>query len=258
MKSKTVFLPFSIITILVLSLLVAADTYACSCTPDANRSLCQLGDQANAGDDVSFLAVVELTDSIMIGYETIYSVEVVELLAGVLPPDDLTLVQYGEVSCSQYEYIEIGARGVLVGNPVDGAMFPDFCTLGRSFFKLSQDTVFLRLNLRNPGPDGTPYTLTDFRTGDCVNFSDSEEVATADEAFSLSYDWQSAELDVIVLDPSIRSESLALSIYTSSGQHLLETTPSGPIDVSSFPPGMYAILLRNEQKAWSKAFVKPN
>jgi len=244
--------------ILLASSLSSIDAEACSCGPYQSRSLCQLGEEADTGQLSDFMAVVELVDSTVSGEEIRYTISILEMLGGSLPSQSVELVQFGlGWTCTQYdEFIQPGAKGVLVGKLDNGIAYPDFCTLQNTFFRMVDDTVFVPLNAVREVDQ--PYTLTDFRANNCINFSSSTEVLPADEAFTLSYSSQSEVLEILLFDPAIRSENLNLNLYSSNGQHLLEAKPSSPIDVSLMPPGMYAILLRDEQRAWSKAFVKPN
>ncbi|MFK8055136.1 MAG: T9SS type A sorting domain-containing protein [Saprospiraceae bacterium] len=258
MKNSFVFPFWSTFLFLVFSPFFALDSDACTCIPDSNRSLCTLGDEADAGQNSNFLAVVKLTSVSNSGGIATYTLEVLEFLGGTQPTGDVFLVQMDGATCSQYDIIDLGVTGVLSGFHANGQLFPSFCQLERSLFRMNMDTVFVPHYTPSVGFVDEPYTLAEFRSGSCAEVSDIGKVTPADEAFSLSYDWHNEELEIVVLDPSIRSENLAVSIYSANGQHLLEVKPSGPIDVSSMPPGMYAILIRNEQQAWSKAFVKPN
>ena len=258
MNISSVLLSRFIAFLLMLSPLFASSSFGCSCFPDENRNLCQLGDEANSGQRSNFLAVVELIDSTMAGDVATYSVRVEDLLAGVLPAGDIFLVQFNGASCSQYDIIDLGVRGVLSGQISSGMAYPTFCSLSESFFRMNMDTVFVPLYDNGIGSYDEPYTLADFRAGNCAEVVNLVDLRPAEEAFTIEYFWAAQQLEVISLDPSARSANLTLSIYSSNGQHLLEAQPSSPIDMSSFPPGMYAILIRNEQHAWSKAFVKPN
>ena len=260
MKMPSVSLCFAISLALMFACIWPLSANACSCGPYDNQSLCQLGDEANLqGARANFMAVVELGDSTISGDFIIYSLNVVELLAGEMPTGDVELVQFGlEWSCAQYDIIEPRARGVLVANLVDDQAMPSFCTLQHSFFRMVGDTVFVPLFGERFEQYDQPYTLEEFRTGSCENFSASKEISAADESFALAYNPQNEELEIISLDQTLRSEKLSVDIYASSGRHLLEVKPPGPFDVSFLPPGMYAILIRDRQQAWSKAFVKSN
>jgi len=205
------------------------------------------------------MAIVELKDSVSAGeMEVSFTVEVSELLAGLMPVGGVILEKFGAGTCSQFRFITERARGLLIATVIDGKVAPDFCRLENSFFQMNGDTVFVPLFDDRSREYFQPYTLEEFRMNSCINFSPSKDVLPADDAFILSYAAQSSMLQVTSLDPAIRLENVRIDIYSSNGQHLLEAQPAGPIDMSTMPPGMYAFLIRDEQRAWSKAFVKPN
>jgi len=248
----------NVFLIFLLLLSNSFESLACSCAPYPNRSLCQLGEEASAGQLANFMAVVELPNATNTENPKIFPVDIIEMLSGERPSGNINLLQYGSASCGQQRIIGASVRGVLIANLVDGKASPNVCLLRESFFRMSGDTVFIPLfDERGRGFD-QPYTLEQFRTNTCINFSSSKEVLPADESFNLTYTPQSSMLEVISLDPAIRTENVRVDIYSSNGQHLLEAQPASPIDMRTMPPGMYSILIRDEQRAWSKAFVKPN
>ena len=239
-------------------LLSTFDGRACSCEQYENRSLCHLGDEANNGQIANFMAIVEIPNGITAVNPKVYPIDVIELLAGVMPSKNIILLQWDGASCSQQNVIAAGVRGVLIANLVDGEAKPSFCLLQESFFRMVEDTIFVPLFDERGRQFNKFYTLEEFRTTSCLNFTSSKETLPADEAFTLTYSIHNSLLELTSLNPANRTGNLSIDVYSSNGQHLLEARPAAPIDVSSLPPGMYVILIRNEQQAWSKTFVKPN